>query len=45
MGSLVSPLVANVFMGHLERKLLETAPEDLKLKLWKRYVDDILVVK
>jgi len=44
MGSPVSPLVANMFMEHLERKLLDTAPEDLKLKLWKRYVDDILEV-
>ena len=44
MGSPVSPLVANMFMEHLERKLLDTAPEDLKPKLWKRYVDDILEV-
>ena len=32
MGSPVSPLVANMFMEHLERKLLDTAPEDLKPK-------------
>jgi len=44
MGSPVSPLVANMFMEHLEQKLLNTAPEDLKPKLWKRYVDDILEV-
>jgi len=31
-------------MKHLERKLLDTAPADLKPKLWKRYVDDILEV-
>jgi len=42
MGSRVSPPVANMFMEHLERKLLDTAPEDLKPTLWKRYVDDIL---
>ena len=44
MGSPVSPLVANMFMEHLEQKLLSTAPEELKPKLWKRYVDDILEV-
>ena len=32
MGSPVSPLVANMFMEHLERKLLDTAPEDLKVE-------------
>jgi len=41
MGSPVSPLVANMFMLHLEQKLPDTAPEDLKPKLWKMYVDDI----
>ena len=44
MDSPVSPLVANMFMEHFEQKLLNTAPEDLKPKLWKRYVDDILEV-
>jgi hypothetical protein len=44
MGSPVSPLVANLFMEHLEQKLLATAPEVLKPSLWKRYVDDILEV-
>jgi len=33
-----------MFMKHLEWKLLDTAPEDLKPKLWKRYVEDILQV-
>jgi len=33
-----------MFMEHLERKLLDIASEDLKPKLWKRYVDDILEV-
>jgi len=44
MGSPVSPLVANMFMEHLEQKLLATAPTGLKPRLWKRYVDDILEV-
>jgi len=38
MDSPVFPLAANMFMEHLERKLLDTAPEDLKPKLWKRYM-------
>ena len=40
----VSPLVANMFMEQLERKLSATVPEDLRPKLWKRYVDDTLEV-
>jgi len=44
MGSPVSPLVANMFMEQLERKLSATVPEDLRPKLWKRYVDDTLEV-
>jgi len=44
MGSPVSPLVANMFMEHLEQKLLATVPEEMKPRLWKRYVDDILEV-
>ena len=34
-GSLVSPLVTNMFMEHLEQKLLATASSDLKPRLWK----------
>jgi len=44
MGSSVSPLVANMFMEQLERKLSATVPEDLRPKLWKRYIDDTLEV-
>jgi len=43
MGSLVSSVVANMFMEHLlEEKLHATAPKELKPKLWKSYGDDIL---
>jgi len=31
-------------MEQLERKLSATVPEDLRPKLWKRYVDDTLEV-
>jgi len=44
MASPVSPLVANLFMEYLEQKLLDTAPMELKPRLWKRYVDDIFEV-
>ena len=43
MGSPVSPLVANLFMEYLEQKLLDTAPMEMKPRLWKRYVDDIFI--
>jgi len=38
------PLVANLYMKHLKRKILVTAPVELKPRLWKRYGDDILEV-
>jgi len=44
MGSPVSPLVANLFTEYLEQKLPDTAPMELKPRLWKRYVDDIFEV-
>ncbi len=44
MGSPVSPIVANLFMEDLEQRAIETAPDDLRPKLWKRYVDDTLEV-
>jgi len=44
MGSPISPLVANMFMEHSEEKLHATVPKELKPKVWKRYVDDILEV-
>jgi len=33
-----------MYMKHLEEKLQSTAQLELKPKLWKRYVDDILKV-
>jgi len=44
MGSPVSPLVADLFMEFLEQKALNTATSDLKPRVWKRYVDDIMEV-
>ena len=44
MGSPVSPIIANLYMEHLEQKIMENCPMEIKPKLWKRYVDDILEV-
>ena len=42
MGS--PPIVANLFMEHLEQEAIESAPAECKPRIWKRYVDDILAV-
>jgi len=44
MGSPVSPIVANLFMEHLEQTAIATCPLSCKPKLWKRYVDDVLEI-
>ena len=43
MGSLVSPIVANLFMEYLEQKALGTATNHPRL--WLRYVDDTFVIQ
>ena len=44
MGSPVSPLIANIYMEDLEQKAIMTAPQEIRPRLWKRYVDDILAL-
>ena len=42
MGSPLSPIVANLFMEHIEEKAITSSP--FKPHLWTRYVDDTLVI-
>ena len=42
MGSLVSPIVANLYMEYLEQKALSTAPHPPRF--WCRFVDDTFVI-
>ena len=41
MGSPISPIVANLYMEHFERKALSTTTP----RLWMRYVDDTFVIQ
>ena len=40
MGSPVSVAVADLYMKDLEEKSMDSAPLEMKLKMWKRYIDD-----
>ena len=42
MGDPLSAIMSNFFMEDLEDRAVPTAPEDIGLSLWKRYVDDIM---
>ena len=42
MGSCISPVVANIFMEHIERQALTTFGEPPRI--WLRYVDDVFCV-
>ena len=42
MGSLVSCIVANLYMEYFERKALSTTSTS---RLWMRYVDDTFVIQ
>ena len=46
MGTRVAPTYANVFMGKLEKLMIQRCPAHLKhfLHTWKRFIDDIFVI-
>eukprot|EP00745_Piridium_sociabile_P015908 TRINITY_DN23717_c1_g1_i4.p1 TRINITY_DN23717_c1_g1~~TRINITY_DN23717_c1_g1_i4.p1 ORF type:complete len:920 (-),score=175.07 TRINITY_DN23717_c1_g1_i4:31-2790(-) len=44
MGTPMAPTVANIFMGRLEAKLLENSPVRIEEDVWKRFIDDILIL-
>ena len=44
MGSPLSPIAVDLFMEWLEEKAIATAPLSCRLRLWKRYVDDVLEI-
>ena len=45
MGSLVSPVIADLFMEVLEEKILATYPKHCEpLRIWKRFVNDVISV-
>ena len=43
MGLPLAPTFANIFMCNLERKYIETCPEDFSPLFYRRYVDDTFV--
>ena len=46
MGTRVAPTYANLFMGKLEKEILQNCPQHLKqfIHTWKRFIDDILII-
>ena len=44
MGSSFAPEYANIFLGYLEKMLLEQAPNNHTPTLWIRFIDDILFI-
>ena len=42
MGNVMAPSYSGIFMGELEKRLIQLNPE--RIKLWLRYIDDILIM-
>ena len=44
MGSPLGPTFANIFLSHHEKQWLQSCPLEFKPLLYKRYVDDLLII-
>ena len=44
MGSPLGPTFANIFMCHLEEGIFSECPDEIKPKLYKRYIDDTFAI-
>ena len=44
MGTPMAPTIANLFMGWLEKRMLEESPVHINDNMWKRYIDDIFLL-
>ena len=44
MGTPMAPNFANIFMSQLENRIITHAPDKLRPFLWKRYIDDIIII-
>ena len=44
MGSPMAPSIANLFMAWLEERMLNSSPVPVRDELWKRFIDDILLL-
>ena len=44
MGTPMAPAIANLFMGWLEKRLIEGSPFPIDIDLWRRFLDDILML-
>ena len=44
MGSPFAPNYANIFMDYIERRILDSAPDNKKPILWLRFIDDIFAI-
>ena len=44
MGTPMAPAIANLFMGWLEKRLIDGSPFPINIELWRRFLDDILML-
>ena len=44
MGTPMAPAIANLFMGWVEERLLPSAPYHISTDLWRRFIDDVIML-